>query len=212
MKKTQREKRLAWLQLHLAQLRIYLKPWQERLDHYGKILQERLRVFLHPQQKKLKARWHSLSQREQHILCCGGLAATLLLFYVLIWSPLNTHLDDLRTRITAEKKTAAWAKNVDTQLRNLEERESKLSLKQLSRRINAVQEDLQEVPFRQNLTQLTQSAPNEIRVVFDKVSFDEWVAWLMTFSEQHHLIVKETAVKRLNNIGLVQVSLVLQVG
>lgn len=203
----------------LEKIRRRLKQWLARYQPYQKKLlawwqpwQKKLHTWTKPRLEQLQARWQSLNPRERYAALGGGITAGLLLFYALIWSPLNTHLDDLRTRIAGEKKTAAWMQAADQELRSLEERQSKLPFKQLSQRINAVQEDLRQAPLGKSLTQLSQSAPDEIHIVFDQVNFDELVAGVIAFSQQHHLTVKQAAVKRMNGSGLVQAEFVFKVG
>ncbi len=194
--------------LYWHKLRARCQPGVERLLAWWRPHQKELLSRAKPYLEKFQARWQSLNQRERYSVLGGGSVTALLLFYAFLWCPLTAHLDDLRLRIQAEKKTAAWVKAVNKQLQNLEERQPKSSVKQLSRRINLVQEDLQRAVYGKSLTLLTQTAPDEIRAAFDKVQFDEFIAWLMTFTQDHRLIVKEAGVKRLNNLGLVQVEVV----
>ncbi len=172
---------------------------------------EQIAVWAAPRLTALQGRWQSFNTREKYSVLTGASLIGIFLFYVLIWSPLNSHLADLRTEILREKKTAAWMQAADQTLRTVDSKQSKLSAKRLSQRINLVQEDLRQAPLHENITQLTQSAPNEIRCVFDRVDFDTFVPWLMMFSEERNLTIKQATVRRLNQVGLVQVELVLQV-
>lgn len=174
-------------------------------------LQEKLRRVAAPHLVTAKGRWQSLNRREKCTVLAGTILTSMLLFYLLIWSPLNTHLTELRGQILQEKKTAAWMQAADSALRKVESKQTKLTAKLLSQRINLIQEDLRQAPLHQNLTQLTQSSADEIRCVFDRVDFDTFIRWLMEFSQQHNLTIKQATVRRLNNVGLVQAELIFQV-
>jgi len=211
------------LWLWLNQLTDWYKPWQEKILAWSKPQrekflawwlpqQEKLLLWAAPQLEKLKARWQSLAAREKSTILGGGIVSAILLLYALIWSPLNSQLDSLRTKIAGEKKTAAWMQAADKHIRSLENQQSQAPAKTLSLRINAIQEELRQAPLGKNLSQLTQSNIDEIRGVFDRVDFDTLIAWLMEFSQQHDLTIKQASVRRLNNVGLVQAEFVFRVG
>lgn len=201
----------AWLK----QLAARYQPQQEKIITQCKPYLEKIRLWWLPQQEKIaqwatprlaqfKAHWHSLAAREKSIVLGGAIVAAALLFYALMWSPLNAHLDNLRTQIQAEKKTAAWIQAADKQIRSLESKQGPVSVKKQARRLNKIEEDLRQAPLSKNLTQLTQNSNEEIHCVYDQVDFDTLLAWLMPFTQEHELIVKQASIRRLNNIGLVQ--------
>ena len=192
-------------------IRFALKQAKRRYPLWQNKIREKALLWVVPWLEKLKNRRQSLNSREKYSVLAGMALTIILLFYALIWSPLNSHLDNLRQQIRREKKTAAWMHAIDKQLHALESKQSQTPAKLLSQRINLVQEDLRQAPLSKNLTQLTQNSIDEIHCVFDHVNFDTLITWLLGFSQQHDLTIKQASLRRLNKIGLVQAEFVLQV-
>ncbi|HSW71689.1 MAG TPA: type II secretion system protein M [Gammaproteobacteria bacterium] len=205
-------KGLAWYQTLFHQLLTQLKPYQKKISALWLPQQEKILLSARPRLAQLKTRWQTLDSREKNMLLGGAFITSFLLFYALIWSPFHSHLELLRQQIRAEKKTIAWMQVASKQLQALEGRQSMPSAKLLSERINLVQEDLRQTRLSKNITRLTQSSSDEIRCSFDRVDFDTLIKWLIPFSQQHDLTVKQASVRRLNTVGLVQAEFVFQVG
>src|SRR5574338_1160088 len=108
-----RKRFLSWYQPRRDQVAAWLAPRREKLLAAWRPLQEKMRVAAEPHLATVKKRWQSLNTREKYTVLSGAVVTAILLFYVLIWSPLDTHLDELRTQIRGEKKTAAWMQAAD---------------------------------------------------------------------------------------------------
>lgn len=202
----------AWCKPRQEKFLAWCGPQREKIMVWWQPQQEKLHVYATPYLEQLKTRWQSLASREKNVLLGGALATAILLLYALIWSPLNSKLDSLRLQIQGEKKTAAWIQAANKQILALENKQSQAPAKSLSLRINTIQEELRQASIGKNLTQLAQSNANEIHCVFDRVDFDTLIGWLMDFSQQHDLTIKQASVRRLNNIGLVQAEFIFRVG
>src|SRR5690242_2951032 len=125
-----------------------IQLWRKQFMRWYQPQRDKIAASAAPHLARLQDRWQSLNTREKYSILTGATLTGLLLFYALIWSPLNTHLADLRTQILREKKTAAWMQAADQTLRALETQDGKISAKQLSQRINLVQEDLRQSPLQ----------------------------------------------------------------
>jgi|GEM_PF-5730283 len=187
------------------------KPLAENLNRQIQAYFQKAQAFWQPYQEKLKARWQNLESREKNTILGGTILVSILLLYILIWSPFHDHLDDLRQKIHHEKKTAIWMDAASRQLKSLEAKQEAPSGKLLSRRLNAVQEALSQAPHSKNMSQLAQTNPEEIHCVFDQVDFDSFMIWLIGFAQEQDLIIKQASIQRLNNVGLVKAELIFKI-
>jgi type II secretory pathway component PulM len=201
---------ISWYQPQQEKILAFSQPYREKLKTWWRPQQEKLAHWASPHYEKLKTRWQSLAPREKNALQGGALLVLVLLLYAFLWSPLNTHLDKLRTQIQGEKKTAAWIQTADKQIRALENEQKKISTQTLSLRLNTIQEELRQGPLSKMLTQLNQSGADEIHCVFERVDFDTLMGWLIPFAQEHDLSVKQASFRRLNNVGLVQAEFVFR--
>lgn len=131
----------------------------------------------------------NLERREQWFVGTGAIAVLLIVFWGLVWTPLDTAQRRLETSVTD------WQRS----LNDLQAIASALTATQNgSRRAPADSSQSPMVIVDQTLSvrglnsavQRRQPTPNGIRVEFENVAFDQLVLWLGDLSARHGMNVQ----------------------
>lgn len=164
-------------------------------------------------QIKMKNWWQNLAAREQRIVAVGALAASIMLFYLLIWGPYLDRIDAMRKEIQSGYKTLAWMQTADAEIRKLEnqsaKKESAVSLVTL---LGILQRQVDQAGLTSSLTQLKQAAQDSIEMHFQKVAFDKLMGLLITVMKEQSVSVTHFSVVADAAPGVVNADVVLRIG
>ena len=189
------EKLAIWWAPQGAKLALFWQPYRVKMQGYY---------------QKAEGRWQEMQERERRWASIGGAALALFLFYSLIWSPLNSSVDELREEIQREQRTWAWVKEADKKMQALEKKQQPPSSHSQLAQLNALQQKIQISPIAAMLTQLVQTGPDELRVSFANVDFDQLMTWLIRFSQQEGFTVTQATVQRGTALEIVQADFVFK--
>src|SRR5690242_11635856 len=62
---------------------------------------------------KMIAWWSALARREQYVVASGVLFVSLFFLYQLFFSPVFSHVDALRQRLSQDEETLRWMQSAD---------------------------------------------------------------------------------------------------
>ena len=140
-----------------------------------------------------------LNQREQTSLLALGLALALYVFYMFIWSPLDSMRDSLQVQ---NHGVAGSLQRVDTmvseilQLRDSGTQTS--SRRNLTSLINQSTGRLQ-----LQVTRLQPNSRGEIQVRLENAAFDDVLLWLHEMEYREGLLVREVSITQAGVVGRV---------
>jgi type II secretory pathway component PulM len=140
-----------------------------------------------------------LNQREQTSLLALGLALALYVFYMFIWSPLDSMRDSLQVQ---NQGVAGSLQRVDTmvseilQLRDSGTQTS--SRRNLTSLINQSTGRLQ-----LQVTRLQPNSRGEIQVRLENAAFDDVLLWLHEMEYREGLLVREVSITQAGVVGRV---------
>lgn len=148
----------------------------------------------------VKQKFQSLTEREQKLVLLSGVVIIIALFYFVIWSPLNTSLEQAKTRLTSQQKLLSWVQdsaNRAQQLRRSGNTHSSLrgSLAQ------AVSRSTQQ--FSIPVSRM-QPLNDELQVWVDEVPFDAVLAWLEAL-EDMGVVIRQLDITEANAPGLIKI-------
>ena len=66
-------------------------------------------------------RWlDSLQSRERQLVISGSITLAVILFYLVIWEPVFTKLDDARQNVESQRQLLTWMQTSAQEIRNLQ--------------------------------------------------------------------------------------------
>jgi general secretion pathway protein M len=147
--------------------------------------------------------WFSqLNQREQMSVLLLGVAVSLYLLYVFIWSPLDTRREQLAVQNTAIAESQVRVDSMVSQL--LELREGGATAGAKRNLTSVINESTSR--FQLPVIRLQPNSRGEIQVRVENASFDDVLKWLHEMEYGQSLLVREVSVTPANAAGRVNVT------
>lgn len=149
--------------------------------------------------------WTNLNERERWTVGLGISCTLIYLFYLLIYSPLETAVSDKSKQLQEKKATLAWIKQVQSQTmgNNKQQRVNDSKL------LTIVATQLNTGPFLSFPHQLQQTGQGDIQISFEKVPYTPFLTWLWTLGNDYSMTLKQLGVDRTEITGLVKITLVI---
>jgi len=147
--------------------------------------------------------WFSqLNQRDQMSLLLLGVAVSLYLLYVFIWSPLDTRREQLAVQNTAIAESQVRVDSMVSQL--LELREGGATAGAKRNLTSVINESTSR--FQLPVIRLQPNSRGEIQVRVENASFDDVLKWLHEMEYGQSLLAREVSVTPANAAGRVNVT------
>lgn len=163
--------------------------------------------FLH----SMTARWQSLALREKQAVALGGACLALILFYVVLLSPLLTHVDKLREQLIANQKTLQFMQSAQKQIAASEgdDEAAPITVSPVEF-LSSFQEQLNKAGLAASVTQMKQRSDDTIAVSFKQVGFDRLMRLFLTLIKSERVTIDQFSVQSSATPGVVDVELVLK--
>jgi general secretion pathway protein M len=135
--------------------------------------------------------WYAnLAVRERLIVAVGGAAAVLILFWALVWLPLDRGQDELRSSVADWRQSLAELRVLAASMSlAADEAAATPAADNGQSPVVVVDQTLRERNLN-SAVKRRQPTPNGIRVEFEDVAFDQLVVWLGDLSATHGLSVQ----------------------
>ncbi len=148
----------------------------------------------------MRSWFENLEPREQLFVGIGALAVALIVFWGLIWLPLDNGHKSMRASV------ADWQRSL-TELRALGAGMQATNNKQRKKRVTSndspvviVDQTLREQGLN-NTVQRQQPTPNGVRVEFENVAFDQLVVWLGDLNTKYAMEVQAGSLSLASRAG-----------
>jgi general secretion pathway protein M len=159
--------------------------------------------------------WNTLSLRERWIIGAGAVLVGILLFYALVWHPLQTNLTalhqsvgELRTDVTWMQQAAGDVKR----LTNAAETNSQATPTRDESLLVFVDRTARAAGLGPAVKRVEPQGANQLQIRLEQVSFDEMIRWLGSLQQEHGIALINAVVDRQTESGRVDARLVLQGG
>jgi len=121
----------------------------------------------------LKQWWAQLNTREQRLVVAMGGAVLTLLLYTLVWQPLNTNVENSKTKLASRQALLTWVSENSARYQSIKPNNSGQKLGgSLSSIINRTAGKYQLIISRM------QPQGDSLQVWVDEVSFTQLLYWL----------------------------------
>jgi len=154
-----------------------------------------------------RARWEALGARERRVASALAVAFGAALFYLLLWSPVESGLARARTRLASAQ----------TQLARVQEQAAVVAKVRATPRVAppanpvvALGQAAERNGLREQLKRVDAEGPGAVRVQIEGASFTALMAWLTELQEQTGLRAESATLERHANPGTVNARLLLR--
>ena len=161
----------------------------------------------------MKSWWQNLSSREQLIVMCGGAAGILILLYLMIWSPMQNHIQDMQKKTIQQVTLLSWMQGASKDLQQLRQSSKpKGNLATPENLLALVDQSAKDNKLKTSMAEFTQTENNKVSIKFNLVSFDKLVTWLTALWNEHHVEVSDMTTTSKGGEGMVQAQVTLEAG
>lgn len=163
--------------------------------------------------EKLKIWWSPLSVREKQSVLFGSISLVIFLFYVVVWSPLSAHIDDMRKQITTGEKTLQFMQSAEKQIQQHQGDEAAAAtVASPVELLSYLQKQLDKSGLAGSVTQMKQSSDDAVTLKFQTVAFDRLIRLLLLVMKEQRVSVDQLTAIAGNTPGVASVDLVLKLG
>ncbi len=154
-----------------------------------------------------RARWEALGARERRVASALAVAFSAALFYLLLWSPVESGLAKARTRLASAQ----------AQLARVQEQANRVAKVRATPRVAppadpavALRQAAERHGLREQLKRVDAEGAGAVRVQIEGASFTPLMAWLIELQEQAGLRAESATLERHANPGTVNARLLLR--
>ncbi|WP_131781394.1 type II secretion system protein GspM [Legionella gresilensis] len=151
--------------------------------------------------------WNNLNEREKWLVGLGVTCIIIYLFYLLIFSPLTSAVNEKEKQLKEKRETLVWMQQVKQQLPNNQHLQAVSSSKLLSiiaTELTSQNQNFQKLPY-----QLQQTSQGDIQLSFDTVPYKIFLTWLWQLNSRYALTLKQVMIERTATPGLVKLTVII---
>lgn len=155
--------------------------------------------------ENLKDWWQGLETREQQLVLFGGIAAIVLVFYSLVWSPLVDARDIKMQQVENNQALLSWMKTKSAEVKQLKLSNPDALRSNDNRSLLAIVDSLaNQLGLRNSIRQIEPNGQNNVTIWMDEIEFDALITMLGQLEKRNGVMVNEASVNRLDQPGYVQ--------
>jgi general secretion pathway protein M len=154
-----------------------------------------------------RARWNALGARERRVASALAVSFSAALFYLLVWSPVESGLAKARVRLAS----------VQAQLARVQEQANRVASVRAAPRVTpppnlvaALGQAADRHGLREQLKRVDAEGASAVRVQIEDAPFPALMAWLVELQQQIGLRAESATLERHANPGTVNARLLLR--
>lgn len=149
--------------------------------------------------------WNNLNERERWLTGIGSVITLIYLFYLLIYSPLTTSVNDKSKQLIEKQQTLSWMQQVRQLPLNKKTKRSISNTKLLT----VIGNQLNEKNFQPFPYQLQLTGPGDIQLSFEHVPYKQLLLWLWTLNNDYAITLKQFTADRSETAGVIKLLIVI---
>ena len=162
-------------------------------------------AFLEP----YRVRWMALEPRERRVLTVAIVVLAAFLFYILLWSRMQSDLGRLRVSVPKDQARLGIMQAQAMQVAQLRA-QGVTGRTQGGNILSVIEQTAAARGLKQAITRMEPEGANNVRLNLDSVSFNALVTWLGDLQKQHGIRVDSTTLEALPAPGMVRARLLLR--
>lgn len=151
----------------------------------------------------------SLNSRERRIVTGGAALLLIILVYLMIWEPLDSKREQLKTSVQAQQNTYEWMQQAAGEIRRLSGRGAGVK-KYTGSMLGTINNSAKSILKGAVLKRVEEDRLQGVRVWIEQVAFDDLILWLGQMQHQYGIRVSSLVSERHSKTGRVNVRLILQ--
>lgn len=151
----------------------------------------------------------TLSERDRLIVLYGGIVAALLLFYFIIWSPLNAKNDELVDSNAQTRDLIDWMQKAKVQLVHLHEQSKNKSATNTSL-LSAIEQSVKRNRLDAAAGDIKQLEKNRVQVSFAEVDYLAVMRWIEDVQGVSLSKIDKVTIQKTGKPGMVHVEITLE--
>ncbi len=156
-----------------------------------------------------RARWQALEPRERLFLSIAGGALVLFLFYILLWSKMQSELARLRVSVPQDQAKLSVMRQQAAQVEQLRARGA-MTRAQGVNILATLEQTANTRGLKQNITRMEPEGSNAARINLDGIAFDTLIPWLHDLQTQNAIRVESATLEAQPAPGIVKARLLLR--
>ncbi|WP_102798595.1 type II secretion system protein GspM [Bowmanella denitrificans] len=150
--------------------------------------------------KQIMEKFKALSEREQRLVLAAAAVLAVLLFYFLVWSPLNQSIARNQAAIASQQELLTWVQKNANRVQQL-----KGSASKSSKFNGSLTQAVNQSASRVNISiARMQPQGEELQVWVDEAPFNQVVAWLQGL-EQMGIVIMDADFAETANTGQIRI-------
>jgi general secretion pathway protein M len=153
----------------------------------------------------MKSYLSSLNEREKWMVIGAGLCIFIYVYYLLLYSPLASKVEERKTQLIEKTATLQWMNKVKQQNHKTTVKKS-LDNGQL---LTLLATQLKSSPTLKFSYRLQQTSSGDVQLSFEQVPFNLFIEWLSSINSKYLISVKQFDVNKTATPGITQLMIVL---
>jgi general secretion pathway protein M len=159
----------------------------------------------------MKQWYEGLESRERIMLFSGVIVLSVFLLYMLVWQPVHSGYDRLKSTISEQRTTALWIQQGAAKVKQLKGAGGIAGQGLGGRSLLAVTDSTARAGgLAAAMKRIEPEGRNGVRVWLEGASFDQFVTWLGLLSNKYGINPDSVSMERGEAAGQVNVRLTLQ--
>lgn len=151
----------------------------------------------------MKTWFNALQPRERLIVTIAAIVLTLLLLYLLVWSPVSSRLQTARQDVAADRSLLLWMQKSNADIKKYKGSTNRKTPNRNISLINAVESSARQAGIRKSITHLEPKGSTSISVQIKAANFDQLIHWQGTMEKQYAAQATQLNIKPTDKPGLV---------
>lgn len=151
--------------------------------------------------------------RERWIVAIGAGLGVVLLFYTLVWYPLQSNLSELRQSVAALRTDVAWMRQAAQDVKRLSAvaaQDGQTATAREESLLVLVDRTAKAAGLGSAVKRVEPQSNNQLQVRLEQVSFDQMIRWLGNLEQDYGVAIVNAVIDRQAQSGRVDARLVLQ--
>ena len=158
----------------------------------------------------MQQKWQQLAPEQQQNFKIGAIVLTLVIAYFIFYLPLQHSIQRLQQNVQQQQSLLTWMEAANKKITALQHNQgAKITVEISQPLLPIIEQSLKSSNLNKQLSELTQTETNKVRLKFKQVAFDSLITWLTTLWQKQGIETIELNVIPQKKPGIVEASVLL---
>ncbi len=160
------------------------------------------------QLQQIKQWFYALPVKEQRMVSATAVLILITLFYLIIWEPLHTGIQQEQQKQQSQKEILLWMQQAASEVKTLRSSGSRSTIRDKNKPITLViEQTVNNAGLKPAISKIESSGKNSARVLLNEASFNQLLVWLNTLATHNGVQVVSANIERAGKPGRVNARL-----